>query len=306
MINKIIKIIKKPKKILIFLSSKGIIKYDDEKYLKYVYKEKTGKELNLDNPETFNEKLQWLKLYNRDPKYTMLVDKYAVRDYVKEKIGEKYLIPLLGVYNSAKEIDFDILPDKFVLKTTHDSGTVIICNDKDKFNKGMAIKKLNKRLRRKYYYLWREWPYKDVKPKIIAEQYMRDKKSNELWDYKFYCFDGEPKMMFIVIDRGVNTKTNFYDMDFNKLNLQQTYPNFEKKIDKPKQFEEMIDLAKKLSEGIPHVRVDFYIINERVYFGELTFFDAAGLDNFNPEDYNKLLGSYINLGKIALDGTGKG
>lgn len=301
MIEKIKKVIKNPKKIIIYLSSKGIINYDDEKYLKYIYKEKTGKELNIKNPKTFNEKLQWLKLYNRNPNYTMMVDKYEVRNYIKNTIGENYLIPMLGLYNSTKEIDFDKLPNKFVLKTTHDSGTVIICKDKETFNKKEAIKKLNKRLKMNYFYLWREWPYKNVKPRIIAEQYMEDKKTSSLNDYKFYCFDGEPKMMFIVIDRGKNTKTNFYDMNFNKLELQQTYPNFTKEIKKPKQFEEMIELARKLSKNIPHVRVDFYIINEKIYFGELTFFDAAGLDNFNPEEYDTILGNYIDLSKINAE-----
>ena len=298
MLNKIVKIIKNPKKVIIFLSSKGLIKYDDKKYLEYVYKERMGKNLNLDNPKTFNEKLQWLKLYNRNPMYTKLVDKYEVREYVSKIIGKDYLIPLLGVYNSCEEIDFDSLPNQFVLKLTHDSGTVIICKDKKTFNKKEAISKLKKGLKRKYFYLYREWPYKNVKPRIIAEKYMKDNNSSVLNDYKFYCFNGEPKIMFIITDRGIDPKINFFDMKFNEINLQQGFKNSDKKIIKPKKFDEMIDLSRKLSSSIPHVRVDFYILNGKVYFGELTFFDSAGLEKFTPEKYDEILGSYIDLNKI--------
>ena len=301
MLQKIIKVIKNPKKILIFLASKGIIKYDDKKYLQFVFKEKMGKELNLDNPTTFNEKLQWLKVYDRNPKYTKLVDKFEVQDYIKKTIGDKYLIPNCGVYNSFDEIDFEKLPEKFVLKTTHDSGTVLICKDKKNFDYKYAKKFLTKRLKRKYFYLWREWPYKNVKPRIIVETFMEDKTTGVLNDYKFYCFNGEVKMMFVVVDRGNATKINFYDLEFNKLDLQQVYPNFTKKIKKPKQFSEMIELAEKLSKDIPHVRVDFYIINDQVYFGEMTFFDSAGLDKFTPEKYDEILGSYIDLKQIKTD-----
>ncbi len=297
-INKIKKCIKNPKKIIIYLASKGIIKYDDKKYLEFVFEEHLGEKLDLENPKTYNQKLQWLKLYNRNPEYTKLVDKYEVRKYIAETVGEKYLIPCYGVYNSVKEIDFDKLPNEFVLKTTHDSGTVVICKDKKTFDKKAAIKKLKKRLKRNYYYLWREWPYKDVKPRIIAEKYMQEGSNISLTDYKFYCFDGIPKMLLIVIDRGIETKMNFYDMNFKKLNLSQCSPNFTKKMEKPKQFEEMVELCKKLSKGIPHVRVDFYIIDGKVYCGELTFFDSSGLEKFTPSKYDELLGSYINLDKI--------
>lgn len=298
MLNKIVKIIKNPKKVIIFLASRGLIKYDDRKYLEYVYKEHMGKNLNLDNPKTFNEKLQWLKLNNRNNMYTKLVDKYEVREYVSKVIGSNYLIPLLGVFDSYKEIDFDKLPNQFVLKLTHDSGTVIICKDKTKLNRKQTISKLKKGLKRKYFYLYREWPYKNVKPRIIAEKYMKDNNSSVLNDYKFYCFNGEPKMMFIITERGNDPKINFFDMDFNEINLHQGFKKGEKKLEKPKKFDEMIKLARKLSYGIPHVRVDFYIINGKVYFGELTFFDTAGLEKFEPEKYDEILGSYIDLNKI--------
>lgn len=296
--KKIIRVLKNPRKITIYLASKGIINYDDKKYLKFIYKERMGKELNLANPRTFNEKLQWLKLYNRDPYYTKLVDKVEVRNHVKKMIGNEYLIPQIGVYSSPKEIDFKKLPEQFVLKTTHDSGTVIICKDKNSFDQKKAIKILKRRLKRKYFYLFREWPYKNVKPKIVAEKYMASPEQPSLNDYKFYCFNGEPKVMMIIIDRGTNTKMNFYDMNFVKLDVQQCFPNFSQEIEKPKQFEEMKKLCKILSKDMPHVRLDFYIINEKVYFGEYTFFDSAGLDRFEPEKYDEIFGQYIDLEKI--------
>ena len=280
------------------MASKGIIPYNDEKYLKYVYKEKTGDALNLDNPKKFTEKLQWLKLFNRNPLYTKLVDKYEVRDYVKKLIGEKYLIPCLGVYDSVNEIDFEQLSNQFVLKTTHDSGTVVICKNKKNFDISKAKKFLSKRLKRKYFYLWRKWSYKDVKPRIIAEKYMEDKTYKGINDYKFYCFNGEPKIMFIISERNINPKISFYDMNFNKLDLHQTFPEYHKKIKKPKNFEKMLKFCKILSENFPHVRVDFYECNDQLYFGELTFFDSAGFDKFSPDMYNDILGEWIDLERV--------
>lgn len=296
--KKIIKIIKNPKKIIIFLASKGIIPYNDKKYLKYVYKEKTGDDLNLDNPKKFTEKLQWLKLFDRNPLYPKLVDKYEVRDYVKKLIGEKYLIPCLGVYDNVNEIDFEQLPNQFVLKTTHDSGTVVICKNKKNFDISKAKKFLSKRLKRKYFYLWREWPYKDVKPRIIAEKYMEDKTYKGINDYKFYCFNGEPKIMFIILERNIKPKMSFYDMNFNKLDMHQTFPDYNKKIEKPKNFEKMIQFCKILGKNFPHVRIDFYECNDQLYFGELTFFDSAGFDKFSPDVYNDILGEWIDLERV--------
>lgn len=298
MISKIKKVCKNPRKILIKLASKGILNYDDKKYLEFVYEERMHKKLNLENPTTYTEKLQWLKLYNRKDEYTKLVDKYEVRAYVKEKIGEEYLVPLIGIYNSIDEIDFDKLPNQFVIKTTHDSGTAILCKDKNKFDKNIAKKAIKKSLKRKYYYLYREWPYKNVKPRIIIEKYMENKDCKELNDYKFYCFNGEPKIMFIVKDRKTNEKINFYDMDFKKLDVKQICDNFEDNNIKPRKFKEMKELSRKLSKGIPHVRVDFYEINEKIYFGELTFFDSAGLEPYEPDDFDKELGKYIDIRNI--------
>ena len=180
----------------------------DAFYLKTLYQNRMGKKLNLENPETFNEKLQWMKLYNRDPRYTMMVDKYVVKDYVSEVLGNEYIIPTLGVWERFEDIDFNLLPDQFVLKCTHDSGGLVICTDKSKLNIPKAKEQINHALKRKYYLNTREWPYKDVPPRIIAEQYMVDESGYELKDYKFFVFNGEMKAMFIATDRTAATETS--------------------------------------------------------------------------------------------------
>lgn len=270
----------------------------DEKYLKKKFKVLVGYELNLDEPRTYNEKLQWLKLHDRNPLYTKLVDKYAVKEYVAEIIGNQYIIPTLGVWNSFDEIDFDTLPDQFVLKCTHDSGGLVICTDKRTFNAGRARKKINSSLKQNYYYIHREWPYKNVKPRIIAEKYMQDKSTDELRDYKFFCFNGVPKALFIATDRqdsSTDTKFDFYDMDFKHLDITNGHPNAKKTIQKPVSFEEMKSLAKRLSLGIPHVRVDFYEVDGKVYFGELTFAHWSGLVPFEPIKWDYTFGEWLKL-----------
>ena len=270
----------------------------DKIYIKKIYKEKTGKELNLKNPQTFNEKLQWLKLYDRKPKYTKMVDKYEAKEYVSKIIGKKYIIPTIGIYNSFDEIDFSKLPKQFVMKCTHDSGGIVICKDKDKLNIEEAKIKINNSLNNNYYWMWREWPYKKVKPRIIIEKYMEDKETKQLRDYKYFCFDGKAKLMFIASDRCIHkTKFNFYDMDFNLLSFKQHYPNDKRKIKKPKSFNKMKELAEKLSKGLPQIRVDFYEINGKVYFGELTFCHFAGIVPFEPEEWDYKLGELIKLPK---------
>lgn len=267
----------------------------DKIYLSLKFKYKMGHFLNLENPQTFNEKLQWLKLYNRKPEYTTMVDKHEVKKYVADIIGEEYIIPTLGVWNQFDDIDFDKLPNQFVLKCTHDSGGLVICKDKNNLNLEAAKQKIEKSLKRNYYWSGREWPYKDVKPRIIAEEYMIDESGYELKDYKFFCFNGEPKMMFIATDRGSDTKFDFYDMEFNHLPFTNGHPNANKKIKKPKNYSSMLALAAKLSFGIPHVRVDFYNINGKIYFGELTFFHWSGLVPFEPEEWDYKLGSWLEL-----------
>ena len=270
----------------------------DKRYVKIGYRIRTKKKLNLENPKTFNEKLQWLKLYDRKPEYTAMVDKYEVKKYVAEKIGEEYIIPTLGVYDSFDDIDFDALPNEFVLKCTHDSGGLIICRDKSTLNIKAARKKIKSCLKHNFFYTNREWPYKDVKPRIIAEKLMVDESGYELKDYKIFCFDGEAKAMFIASDRNVSgeeTKFDFYDMEFNHLPFTNGHPNATREIKRPASLDEMKRLAGELSKGIPQLRVDFYDINGKVYFGELTFFHWSGMTPFNPPEWDKTFGDWIKL-----------
>ena len=265
----------------LFLQVKGLIKLD--------YK------LNLDNPRSFNEKINWLKLNHKDENLTRLVDKYAVKEYVASIIGVEHVIPTLAVYDKAEDIDFDKLPQQFVLKCTHDSGGIVVCKDKNKLDKTKAVKILHKALKRNFIALTREYPYKNVTPRIIAEQYMEDE-YGELRDYKVFCSDGKPWMMFIASNRQTGLANfDFYDMEFNKLPIVNGHPNAPFKIDKPKSFDKMIELASKLSKGFIHVRVDFYDINGHLYFGELTFFHNSGLESIQPVEWDYKMGEYIHL-----------
>ena len=269
----------------------------DKMYIQIYYFLQFRKKCDLVNPKTYNEKLQWLKINDKNPKYTKMVDKYAVKDYVSKIIGEEYIIPTLGIWDNFDEIDFNKLPEQFVLKCTHDSEGVVIVENKSTFNKKNARNKLNSALKKNFFYIGREWPYKNVKPRIIAEKYIKDKKCNDLKDYKFFCFDGEPKLMFIASDRGKGeTKFDFYDLNFNHLNIKQHYPNSNNNF-RPKQFEKMIELSRKLSKGIPHVRVDFYEVEGKVFFGEMTFYHFSGFQPFNPPKWDIELGKFINLQK---------
>ena len=270
----------------------------DKLYLRYKYKKYIGKKLNLKNPQTFNEKLQWLKLYDRRDIYTTMVDKYTVKNYVANIIGKEYIIPTLGIYNNFDEIDFDKLPNQFVIKCTHDSGGLVICKDKKNFNIQNARKIINRSLKKNYFYNGREWPYKNVKPRVLIEKYMEDTYTKELRDYKFFCFNGIAKLMFVATDRSIHkTKFDFYDLKFNKLPIKQHYPNNDKKIEKPVNFDKMIILAEKLSKNIPHVRVDFYEINDKIFFGELTFYHFSGFVLFEPDEWDKKIGDMLDLSK---------
>lgn len=268
----------------------------DEFYLKIFFKAYQGKKLNIDKPITFNEKLQWLKLYDRNPQYTMLSDKYCVREYIKKTIGEEYLIPLLGVWDNAKDIDFTTLPNEFVLKCNHDSGSVIICHNKEKLNIDKTITTLNKSLHKQYFWKSREYNYKNIKPRILAEKLMVDLESNELRDYKYFCFNGEPIFVQVDIGRFSNHIRNFYDMEWNFIQVSYGCRNDENVIiKKPKQHDQMIYLAKILSKGRPHVRVDFYVVNEKVFFGELTFHHGGGAMIVEPKEYDYIWGEYLKL-----------
>lgn len=274
----------------------------DELFVKWKYYLNFHKRLHLDNPQTYNEKLQWLKLYNHHEEYTKMVDKYEAKRYVASIIGEEYIIPTYGVYNSFEEIDFTSLPKQFVLKCTHNSGGVFICKDKAFFDIERARKQVNKWLKKNPFWKNREYPYKNVKPRIIIEQYMEDESGYELKDYKFFCFDGTAKYIFVASDRGKNneeTKFDFYDMERILLPFSNGHPNSNKLMKKPLNFDKMIELSERLSQGIPHVRVDLYNINGRIYFGELTFFHWSGLVPFVPEKWDYEFSRWLKLPALS-------
>lgn len=300
--NKLISYIKKPSKIILYLFNKNFFFFlNDETYIKIKYKLITGEKLNLLNPVSFNEKMQWLKLYDRKEKYTTMVDKYEAKKYVASIIGDKYIIPTLGIYNSFDEIDFNKLPNQFVIKCTHDSGGIVICKDKSKLDINKTKKKINKFLRRKYFYIHREWPYKNVKPRIIIEKYMEDEKNKSMRDYKFFCFGGRPKIMYISegLEDHKTASMSFFDMNFTLTDCKRKDFKLLNYIPKkPFNFEKMKQLAAILSKDIPHLRVDFYDINGKIYFGELTFSTCAGIIPFEDEEWNKKLGDMIVLPKI--------
>ena len=268
-----------------------------EAFLKRMYRIQMGREPDLENPKTYTEKLQWLKLHDHRPEYTTMVDKFAVKQYVADKIGAEYVIPLLGVWDRVEDIDFDSLPERFVLKTTHDSGGIVVCKDKKSLDIGQAKQKLDYFLKRDYYDHNREWPYKHVPHRIIAEAYMEDTSTGELRDYKFFTFGGEPKVLYIAQGRGRGEPTvaDFFDMDFHHLPFTIDHDTAPVPPEKPERFELMKILAAKLSEGTPQLRVDFYEVNGRVYFGEMTFFHCSGMERFHPESWDRIFGDWVNL-----------
>ncbi len=294
---------------------------DDRKYLEKIFKAVMGYSLDLDNPKTFNEKIQWLKLNDRKPEYTMMVDKFKVRDYIAEKIGNEYLVPLLGVWDDPNQINFEKLPNQFVLKCNHNSGLgMCICKDKTKLNFNEVRANLRNGLNQDYYLTGREWPYKNVSRKIICEKYMEDAESQkifdckvkencnenkvklkELKDYKFFCFDGKVKLFKIDYDRFVYHRANYYDGTDKRLlyfGEEVCPPDFERQLDIPVNINDMISLAEKLSEGFPFLRVDFYNVKNRIFFGELTFYPASGFGRFVPPEWDEKIGSWLRLPKI--------
>ena len=297
-------IIENPEIRFSYFSALGLYNYvDDEKFLKKKYYLRTGKKLDLDSPRTFNEKMQWLKLHDRKDIYTTMVDKFEAKKYVANIIGEEYIIPTIGVYNKFDEIDFNKLPNQFVIKCTHDSGGLIICKDKAIFDINEAKKKINKCLRRNYYYSGREWPYRNVEPRIIIEKYMSDIDSCSAIDYKFFCFNGKPEIVLACSDRFCDSglKETWFDSEWNLLPVTEGGHNIDNSIKKPKRFNKMKSLACKLSKDIAFVRVDFYEFGGKAYFGEITFFPASGFEKFNPEKWNKKLGDMIDLGLVKED-----
>lgn len=297
-------LLKNPKGTLLELMYRFGWIFPDKLYLKLVYYIKNKEWINIDQPKTFNEKLQWLKLYDHRPEYTMMVDKYAVKDYVAKIIGEKYVIPTIGVWDKPEDIDWDILPNQFVLKTTHGGGNggVIICRDKNVFNRVDAVLKLNKAMKQDLYKKFREWPYKNVQKKIIAEKYMEDIQTKELRDYKFFAFNGTVKALFIATERGGGkVKFDYYDSEFHHLDLVQEHPMSGKHYEKPVCFDEMKKIAELLSKGIPQLRVDLYEVNGNVFFGECTFFHHGGMVPFHPNKWDVTFGSWIDLSNLTCN-----
>ncbi len=276
----------------------NFFRVSDKLFVKIQYRKRMKKKLNLKNPKTFNEKLQWLKVYDHNPNYTIMVDKYLVRDYINKKIGNEFLVPILGVYDNFSDIDFSKLPNKFVIKCNHDSGGIVICKNKNKLNIACAREKIEKSLRRNYYYSNREWPYKNVKPKIIVEKYLEDKESYSIKDYKFFCFNGEPKFIYVSegLENHSTAKISFFDLNFKPMPFKRSdYSAFETIPQKPINLDLMIKFSKILSKNIPHVRVDFYEVNKKLYFGELTFFTCSGFIPFEPIEWDLKLGEMLKL-----------
>lgn len=276
----------------------------DEAFLKMRYQKTFGKTLDLENPTSFNEKLQWLKLYNKKPVYTNMVDKCEAKRYVAECVGAENIIPTLGVWEQFDDIDFDALPDQFVIKCTHDSGGLVIVRDKSALNYAKVKRKITRCLRRNYFKWSREWPYKNVPPRILVEQYMQDGQSETLNVFKIFNFNGEPRIIQMIQgDKTADETIDYFDTDWNLLELRQNFPNSSAPVKRPETLDEMLDLARKLSaDTAPFIRTDFYEINGKVYFSEFTFYSDAGLAKFQPEKWDAVLGSWIDLSTVQEQG----
>ena len=281
-----------------FLISRHLLDWvSDETFLKIKFRQSLGKPLNLAHPQTYNEKIQWLKLHDRDPLYTKLVDKYEVRSFIADRLGSAYSVPLVGgPWNSPEEIDFDALPDQFVLKCTHDSGGLIICRDKSALDRDQIRRKLSTSLARNYFWSKREWPYKDVPPRIIAERYMQDGDTKNLNVYKILNFGGTPRIIQTIQNDKTKAETiDYFDTDWNLLDLRQGFPNSEVPLPRPKTLPDMLRAAAILSAGFPTLRTDFYEINGRVFFSGITFYTDSGLCPFEPPSWDLLLGTWTRL-----------
>ncbi len=273
----------------------------DKVYLSLAYRHFFHSKINWNDPKTFNEKIQWLKVYDHNPQYITMVDKYEAKKYISKKIGAKYVIPTYGVWDSFKDIPFEKLPEKFVLKCTHDSGSVFIIRNKDDFEWSKLETNISSALKRNFYWFGREWAYKNVKPRIIAEKLLE---SDDILDYKVFAFNGEAKALFVASDRntpGTETKFNFFDASFHPLDIINGHPISDKTIERPHCFGEMIGIAEKLSEGMPQVRIDFYEVDNRLFVGEITLYHWSGFKRFIPEKWDGIFGRWIDLSCVGCN-----
>lgn len=287
-----------PRLVILYLLESGLAKrMPDALYLKIQYYLTIGKRLDLAHPRGFNEKLQWLKLHDRDPRYVAVVDKYEAKTYISETVGEGYAVPALGVWERWEDIDFAALPEKFVLKCTHDSGSTVLCGGKAAWDARAAEKKIGRCLKRNYYYENREWPYKMISPRILCEMLLEDDAGREIVDYKFMCFNGQVKCAFVCLNRNSPGGLNviFYDTGWNRMPFERHYPSGNLAVAKPKNYDLMVELAEKLARGMPFARVDFYEVNEKVYVGEITLYPGGGVEEFTPERYDRVLGDWLRL-----------
>ena len=288
-----------PSKMILGIVHRFWFLFPDKTSLKIQYRLKMGRKLNLKTPTRFSEKIQWLKLYDRKPQYTTMVNKIAAKEYVAGIIGDQYIIPTLGTWHHFDEIDFDTLPDKFVLKTNHGGGGggVVICRDKATFNKTKAKIRLEKSLTENIYHDFREWPYKNVKPMILAEVLLEDNGEHGLMDYKVFCCNGEPRIVKVNYDVATDYHVSWYDLNWNRIEGTTIYDPVDSNvsIEKPAVLECLLDLARKLSKGIPYLRVDFYYTGGELKFGELTFSPGSGFEPFNPDSFDTVIGSWIKL-----------
>lgn len=301
--NKIIKFLTNNESRFRYLSKMGFYNHmPDDKYIKKKYKAIFNKKLDLDNPQTFNEKLQWLKINNRKDIYTTMVDKYKVKEYISAQVGEKYVVPTLGIYDKFDDIEFDKLPNQFVIKCTHDSGGIIICNDKSKLDRVNAKKIITKSLKRNFYLIGREWPYKNVKPRIIIEPLLHNKNGDGLIEFNMFCFNGIPKIIMVCYgDKKKNRYNDFYDENFKRIKMGITYKYSDQQMQKPSNYYDMIKISKIISKDIPFLRVDFYLVDNEIKLGELTFFHWSGFGKFYPQEYDYKFGQLLDINTKRKD-----
>lgn len=299
----VLKYVQKPWKLICDINNYDNYRFahliPDKLYLKCLFRKYMGQKLNLSSPVTFNEKLQWLKLHDRKPEYATMADKAEVKKYIAEKLGEDFLIPTIGIYDSVNDVPFDTLPENFVIKCTHDSGSTFICKKNSGFHTEHIKRELSSKLKKDFYWFGREWSYKGIRPRIIVEEFIPDKDGNSPVDYKFFCFNGKMEVFKIDYNRFTKRAANYYDKNCKYLNFGKikSIPDPSIKLELPENFEEMVEITEKLSEGIPFLRVDLYSVNNHIYFGELTFYPSSGIEHFT-NDGDIFMGKLLDINNI--------